>query len=141
VRAHVPHGTAPSQSITDAEPLTPHDRLACAPRSQAATATAEETVPAQPLDTAGSQQGVANTATVSRWGDDAGMSIARFNFSHGSHAYHQETLDNLRTACDNVGIMCAVLLDTKGPEIRTGFLKDGKPVTLLAGQVCPWPSW
>jgi pyruvate kinase len=62
------------------------------------------------------------------------MSIARFNFSHGSHAYHQETLDNLRTACDNVGIMCAVLLDTKGPEIRTGFLKDGKPVTLLAGQ-------
>jgi len=64
----------------------------------------------------------------------AGMSIARFNFSHGSHEYHQETLDNLRTACDNTGIMCAVLLDTKGPEIRTGFLKDGKPVTFETGQ-------
>lgn len=43
----------------------------------------------------------------------AGMNVARFNFSHGTHAYHQETLDNLRTAMDNTGIMCAVMLDTK----------------------------
>lgn len=64
----------------------------------------------------------------------AGMSVARFNFSHGSHEYHQETLDNLRQASSNVGIMCAVLLDTKGPEIRTGMLKDGKPVLLEVGK-------
>jgi len=63
----------------------------------------------------------------------AGMSIARFNFSHGSHEYHQETLDNLRTACANTGIMCGVLLDTKGPEIRTGMLANGGPVMLEAG--------
>lgn len=43
----------------------------------------------------------------------AGMNVARFNFSHGSHDYHQETLDNLRTAMNNTGIVCAVMLDTK----------------------------
>ncbi|CAK8577325.1 unnamed protein product [Lathyrus sativus] len=63
----------------------------------------------------------------------AGMNVARFNFSHGSHEYHQETLDNLRAAMENTGILCAVMLDTKGPEIRTGFLKDGKPIQLKLG--------
>ncbi|XP_076882918.1 pyruvate kinase, cytosolic isozyme-like [Bidens hawaiensis] len=63
----------------------------------------------------------------------AGMNVARFNFSHGSHEYHQETLDNLRTAMKNTGIQCAVMLDTKGPEIRTGFLKDGKPIQVTQG--------
>lgn len=62
-----------------------------------------------------------------------GMNVARFNFSHGTHEYHQETLDNLRAAQLNTRIMCAVLLDTKGPEIRTGTLKGGKPVTYTAG--------
>ncbi|XP_002983872.2 pyruvate kinase, cytosolic isozyme isoform X1 [Selaginella moellendorffii] len=64
----------------------------------------------------------------------AGMSVARFNFSHGSHDYHQQTLENLRIAMNNTQIMCAVLLDTKGPEIRTGMLKDGKPVQLVEGK-------
>ncbi|XP_058079179.1 pyruvate kinase, cytosolic isozyme [Magnolia sinica] len=64
----------------------------------------------------------------------AGMNVARFNFSHGSHEYHQETLDNLKEAMENTGILCAVMLDTKGPEIRTGFLKDGKPIQLKKGQ-------
>ncbi|KAL0744458.1 hypothetical protein Bca4012_085971 [Brassica carinata] len=64
----------------------------------------------------------------------AGMNVARFNFSHGTHEYHQGTLDNLRTAIKNTGILCAVMLDTKGPEIRTGFLKEGKPVQLTQGQ-------
>nr|AFK41735.1 unknown [Medicago truncatula] len=63
----------------------------------------------------------------------AGMNVARFNFSHGSHDYHQETLDNLRAAMENTGILCAVMLDTKGPEIRTGFLKDAKPIQLKQG--------
>ncbi|TQD99858.1 hypothetical protein C1H46_014596 [Malus baccata] len=64
----------------------------------------------------------------------AGMNVARFNFSHGTHDYHQETLDNLRTAMHNTQILCAVMLDTKGPEIRTGFLKGGKPIQLKEGQ-------
>ncbi|KAK4706912.1 hypothetical protein R3W88_033532 [Solanum pinnatisectum] len=64
----------------------------------------------------------------------ADMNVARFNFSHGSHDYHQETIDNLRQAMENTGILCAIMLDTKGPEIRTGFLKDSKPVQLKQGQ-------
>ena len=64
----------------------------------------------------------------------AGMNVARFNFSHGTHEYHQQTLDTLRIAMHNTGILCAVMLDTKGPEIRTGFLKDGKPIQLKEGQ-------
>ena len=63
-----------------------------------------------------------------------GMSVARFNFSHGSHEYHRETLDNLRKATENTGLMCAVLLDTKGPEIRTGMLENGEPVQLHQGE-------
>lgn len=65
----------------------------------------------------------------------AGMAVARFNFSHGSYEYHQETLDTLRIAMRNTRIMCAVMLDTKGPEIRTGFLKNpDQPVKLTAGK-------
>lgn len=43
----------------------------------------------------------------------AGMNVARFNFSHGTHEYHQETLDNLKIGMQNTQIMCAVMLDTK----------------------------
>lgn len=43
----------------------------------------------------------------------AGMNVARFNFSHGTHEYHQETLDNLRIAMQNTQTLCAVMLDTK----------------------------
>ncbi|KAJ9530190.1 hypothetical protein QJQ45_023488 [Haematococcus lacustris] len=71
----------------------------------------------------------------------AGMSVARFNFSHGSHDYHQDTLNALRQAMQNTRIMCATMLDTKaggaqcpGPEIRTGMLEGGKPVQLVTGQ-------
>ena len=63
----------------------------------------------------------------------AGMSVARFNFSHGTHEYHLETLEHLRAACASTGRICAVLLDTKGPEIRTGALRDGEPVRLRRG--------
>eukprot|EP00976_Prorocentrum_cordatum_P070921 1180120-Prorocentrum_minimum.AAC.1 len=65
----------------------------------------------------------------------AGMNVARFNFSHGTHEYHQETLDNLRNACKTTNIFCAVLLDTKGPEIRTGLLENGQAVMLKQGAV------
>lgn len=64
----------------------------------------------------------------------AGMNVARFNFSHGTHEYHQETFENIKIAMQNTQILCALMLDTKGPEIRTGFLKDGKPIQLTEGQ-------
>ena len=63
----------------------------------------------------------------------AGMNVARFNFSHGDHEYHYKTLCNLREASAATGITCAVLLDTKGPEIRTGFLEGGEPVHFEVG--------
>ncbi len=43
----------------------------------------------------------------------AGMNVARFNFSHGTHEYHQYTLENLKIAMHNTETMCAILLDTK----------------------------
>jgi len=63
----------------------------------------------------------------------SGMTVARFNFSHGDHKYHGETLANLRQAMAETKIMCAVLLDTKGPEIRTGMLENGAKIQLTAG--------
>ena len=67
---------------------------------------------------------------------DAGMNVARLNFSHGDHKSHGQTLENLREALkQRPDKQCAFLLDTKGPEIRTGFFKDGKKtIDLVAGQ-------
>ena len=47
----------------------------------------------------------------------AGMNVARFNFSHGTHEYHQETLNNLRIAMHNTQILSAIMLDTKVPPL------------------------
>ena len=63
-----------------------------------------------------------------------GMDIARFNFSHGDHAEQKERMDMLKSTREEVGKPVAILLDTKGPEIRTGLLKDGKKVVLDACQ-------
>jgi len=66
---------------------------------------------------------------------DRGMSVARLNFSHGDHKTHGDTIDKLREAFKKrKDIQCAIMLDTKGPEIRTGFLKDHKAVDLVKGQ-------
>ena len=63
----------------------------------------------------------------------AGMNVARLNFSHGSHEEHAQRIQNIRLASRQCDIPVAIMLDTKGPEIRTGNFKDGR-VTLTAGQ-------
>ncbi|MDO4325118.1 MAG: pyruvate kinase [bacterium] len=62
-----------------------------------------------------------------------GMDVARFNFSHGSHEEQKARLELLKSVREEMDMPIAALLDTKGPEIRTGQLKDGKKVTLEAG--------
>ena len=61
------------------------------------------------------------------------MDVARFNFSHGTHESHLEMLARVRKAADAAGRPIAMLLDTKGPEIRTGMLKGHEPVMLEKG--------
>ena len=63
----------------------------------------------------------------------AGMDVARFNCSHGSHEEHAARLERLRRVRAELDSPCAMLLDTRGPEIRTGLLLDGKPVALTSG--------
>lgn len=64
-----------------------------------------------------------------------GMDIARFNFSHGDYEEQKSRLDMLKSIREELGLPVAALLDTKGPEIRTGLLKDEKKVTLVEGQI------
>ena len=62
-----------------------------------------------------------------------GMDVARFNFSHGDHEEQKGRMDMLKQLREELHTNTAMLLDTKGPEIRTGKLKDGKKVTLETG--------
>ena len=55
----------------------------------------------------------------------SGMNVARFNFSHGTHESHEEMIDRFRRVRDRLGVPAAVLLDTKGPEIRLGEVENG----------------
>lgn len=55
----------------------------------------------------------------------AGMNVARLNFSHGSHEEHKARIDTIRKVDDKLGKTIGILLDTKGPEIRTHDMKDG----------------
>jgi pyruvate kinase len=59
----------------------------------------------------------------------AGMSVARFDFSWGDAAYHQETLENLKLAIKATKKLCAVMLDTVGPELQVVNKKE-TPISL-----------
>lgn len=63
---------------------------------------------------------------------EAGMDVARFNFSHGTHEEHQKKLDILYELREEMKIPLATLLDTKGPEIRLGTFQNHQE-TLSAG--------
>ncbi|KAF7804351.1 pyruvate kinase 1, cytosolic [Senna tora] len=64
----------------------------------------------------------------------AGMSVARFDFSWGNSEYHQETLENLKTAMRSTKKLCAVMLDTVGAEMQV-VNKSEKPITLQANGI------
>lgn len=64
---------------------------------------------------------------------EAGMDVARLNFSHGTHADHLSTLKLLKKARNEMKRPLAIMLDTKGPEIRLGKILDGQ-IQLHAGQ-------
>jgi len=57
---------------------------------------------------------------------EAGMDVARLNFSHGTHEDHLRAIGNVRKAADNAGRPVALLLDLQGPKIRVGKIKGGK---------------
>lgn len=62
-----------------------------------------------------------------------GMNVARINMSHGTHAEHRGMIARVRSAAHTLGIPLAIMVDTKGPAIRTGELKHEK-IALQAGQ-------
>ncbi|MCR5516233.1 MAG: pyruvate kinase [Lachnospira sp.] len=64
----------------------------------------------------------------------AGMDVARFNFSHGDHEEQAGRMALVKSVREEIGKPIATLLDTKGPEIRTGAVAGDKKVTLVAGQ-------
>ena len=61
---------------------------------------------------------------------DMGVSICRLNFSHGSYEVHGATIDTIRLV-NKKGYSLGVMLDTKGPEVRTGDVE--KPIVIKAG--------
>ena len=72
----------------------------------------------------------------------AGMNVARLNFSHGDYAEHGERISRIKRVREEMGVPVAILLDTKGPEIRTGefkcqevFLAEGQEFTLTYREV------
>ena len=71
-----------------------------------------------------------------------GMNVARLNFSHGDHVYHRETIELIKRVRAEMGVPLAILLDTKGPEIRLknfeggeATLEEGKLFTLTMREV------
>ncbi len=57
---------------------------------------------------------------------EAGMNVARLNFSHGTHEEHQEKIDLIKSVREKLRLPIAIMLDTKGPEYRIKTFKDHK---------------
>ncbi|MBF0197130.1 MAG: pyruvate kinase [Planctomycetes bacterium] len=57
---------------------------------------------------------------------NAGMNVVRFNFSHGDHDYHRQGINLIKEIRDELSIPLAILVDTKGPEIRTGVEQESE---------------
>jgi pyruvate kinase len=64
---------------------------------------------------------------------EAGMNVARFNMAHGDPAYHEAMIARVREASRATGIPVALLIDIKGPEVRTGSVAAGPAVELATG--------
>src|SRR5258708_26264348 len=64
----------------------------------------------------------------------AGLDVARLNFSHGTHAQKGELIRMVRQVSQEENKPICILADLQGPKIRTGKLKNGKPVQLVAGK-------
>lgn len=62
----------------------------------------------------------------------AGMNVARLNFSHGTHKEHQKKIDTIKKVRSQLGLPIAIMLDTKGPEFRIKTFEHGK-ITLADG--------
>ena len=74
---------------------------------------------------------------------EAGMNVARLNFSHGTHEEHRNTIETFRRVRDEQDRPAAILLDTKGPEIRLGDFENGSEILeegdefTLTSEECP----
>lgn len=74
---------------------------------------------------------------------EAGMNVARLNFSHGTHKEHRKTIETFRRVRDEQDRPAAILLDTKGPEIRLGDFENGSEILeegdefTLTSEECP----
>ena len=62
----------------------------------------------------------------------AGMNVARLNFSHGSHAEHLRRIEMIKRVRQRLNMPVAIMLDTKGPEYRTGCLREGRAMLNLS---------
>ncbi len=62
-----------------------------------------------------------------------GMDVARLNFSHGTHEDHVRVMERLRKAAEREGRSICILQDLQGPKIRTGRLRDRRPIALKSG--------
>ncbi len=62
-----------------------------------------------------------------------GMDVARLNFSHGTHEEHARVIERLRKSASKMGRSICILQDLQGPKIRTGRLRDRRPIVLKTG--------
>lgn len=67
---------------------------------------------------------------------EKGMNVARLNFSHGTHEEHKVRVDRIKRLRSRLDVLIALLLDTKGPEIRTGRFEKGRSCWRKGRMLC-----